>query len=306
MVATSYEMRFTPGSYIEGKWNRARYRVERLLGEGANGRVYLVERQQGMFALKLGNDAVDLQSEANVLRSLDKQRRSGQAFLIDVDDYRGSDGEELPFYVMRYVRGQMLADYLRDEGVDWFPLTGLHLLGKLAALHEAGWAFGDLKQENVLVAKYGKVELVDYGGVTAMGRGVRQFTELYDRGYWNAGSRIADAGYDLFSFAVLAIQLFEGNRLVQMTKTMLPPNRTVDGLLKLAVGNAALKPYEGWLRKALHSQFASTREAAAQWQQLMYRSGKAKSAPLPLWMRGLFAASLALLASTVVWLVYYS
>ena len=73
-----------------------------------------------------------------------------------------------------------------------------------------------------LVADYGRPELVDYGGATAFGKGVRQFTEIYDRGYWNAGSRTADAGYDLFSFAVLCIQLHEGRRLAQLSAGLLP------------------------------------------------------------------------------------
>ena len=52
--------------------------------------------------------------------------------------------------------------------------------------------------ENVIVADYGHVELVDYGGVTAVGKSIRQFTEIYDRGYWNAGSRAADASMIYF------------------------------------------------------------------------------------------------------------
>ena len=47
---------------------------------------------------------------------------------------------------------------------------GLRLLQKLAQLHQAGWVFGDLKPQNVLVSDYGQVELIDYGGVTSIGR----------------------------------------------------------------------------------------------------------------------------------------
>lgn len=304
-MTTSFEWSLSRGTVLRGKWKMGSYRVERLLGEGANGRVYLVERQRGWYALKIGADAVDLQSEVNVLQSLAKQKRGSgaDAFLVDVDDFRAPDGKEYPFYVMRYIRGMTLSDYLSRHGAEWFPVVGYSLLGRLAVLQDAGWTFGDLKTENVLVADYGRVELVDYGGVTAFGKGVRQFTEIYDRGYWNAGTRTADAGYDLFSFAVLCIQLHESRRLAQLSASLLPQNRMPEELLKLAYANAALKPLCPWLRKALGGEFKSAREAASVWQAWLHRSGGRTTAPAPRWTKGLFIASAAALATTIYWLL---
>ncbi|MBP3967224.1 protein kinase domain-containing protein [Paenibacillus lignilyticus] len=308
-MTTSFEWTLPRGTIIRGKWKQGNYRVERLLGEGANGKVFLVERQRELYALKIGSDTVDLQSEVNVLQTISKQKQKqgtkGGLFLVDVDDFRGADGKEHPFYVMRYIKGMTLADYLGKQGKEWFPVVAFNLLGKLAELNEAGWTFGDLKVGNVLVGDYGRPELVDYGGATAFGKGVRQFTEIYDRGYWNAGTRTADEQYDLFSFAVLCIQLHENRRLAQLSAGLLPQTRTPDELAKLAATSAALKPLSGWLRKALYGEFASAREAAAAWQQWMHRSGAGKSvsAPAPRWMKGLFAASAAVLATTIYWLL---
>lgn len=305
-MTTSFDWGLPRGTVVRGKWKQGSYRIERLLGEGANGKVFLVERQRNWYALKIGSDAVDLQSEVNVLQTIAKQKGGlgATSFLVDVDDLHASDGKDYPFYVMKYIRGMTLSDYLAKEGTDWFPVVGYNLLGRLSALHEAGWAFGDLKIENVLVANYGRVELVDYGGVTAFGKGVRQFTEIYDRGYWNAGTRSADAGYDLFSFAVLCIQLHEGRRLAQLTSTLLPQNRMPEELLKLAYSSQSLKSLHSWLRKALQGEFKSARAAAAAWQQWMHRPGTLrKSAPAPRWMKGLFIASALVLATTVYWLL---
>ncbi|XEC94967.1 serine/threonine protein kinase [Paenibacillus tarimensis] len=301
-MTTSFDPGLSRGMVITGKWKGGRYRVERLLGEGANGKVYLVEHTRGLYALKVGGDAVDLQSEVNVLQSLAmKTKQNAESFLVDVDDFR-HQGKDYPFYVMRYVRGLTLSDYIEKEGRDWFPLVGFHLLGKLASLHEAGWVFGDLKIENVLVGEYGRAELVDYGGVTALGKGVRQFTEIYDRGYWSAGSRTADPGYDLFSFAVLFIQLFEGKRLAQLTCTLLPQNRVADELLRLARHNPALQPLEGWLGQALKGGFASAREAAAAWQRTLHTSAMPRTTGrTSRWMGRLFVASALLLAMTIFW-----
>lgn len=289
---------------VIGKWKKGRYRVERLLGEGANGKVYLVQRDRDWFALKVGFDAVDLQSEINVLQSLAKQKQQGlEPFLVDVDDLYGPDGMEYPFYIMRYVRGVTLADYLKQQGSEWFPLVGLNLLAKLSKLHAAGWVFGDLKVENVMVADYGHVELVDFGGVTAAGKSIRQFTEIYDRGYWNSGSRSADAKYDLFSFGVLCIQLHEPKRLSQLTRELLPQNRSITELMELVDNSPALKQIAGWLRKAFMGQFADAGEGAEAWRQLMHRRGPRRSSATPAWLKGLVIASGMMLSLSIYWLL---
>lgn len=303
-MTTSFKVDLRRGMVVTGKWKQGRYRVERLLGEGANGKVYLVQRDRSWYALKVGMDAVDLQSEINVLQSIAKQKQHGhEPFLFDVDDLYGPDGREYPFYIMRYVLGSTLGDYLKQQGPEWFPLVGLNLLGKLAKLHHAGWVFGDLKVENVLVADYGHVELVDYGGVTGVGKGIRQFTEIYDRGYWNEGSRSADPGYDLFSFGVLCIKLHESKRLHQLTMELLPQNRSAGELIQIAESSPALKPIAGWLRKAFAGQFTDASDASSAWRALMHRRDTHRSPATPRWLKGLVAVSAVLLGTSVYWLL---
>lgn len=303
-MTTSFKVDLRRGMMVTGKWKQGRYRVERLLGEGANGKVYLVQRDRSWYAMKLGIDALDLQSEVNVLQSIAKQKQQGQeSYLFDVDDLYGPDGKEYPFYVMRYVLGSKADDFLKRQGAEWFPLVGLNLLGKLAKLHQAGWVFGDLKVENVLVADYGHVELVDYGGVTALGKSIRQFTEIYDRGYWNGGSRSADPQYDIFSFAVLCIQLHEPKRLQHLTVELLPQNRSAGELMQIVENSAALKPVAGWLRRAFAGQFADAGDASAAWRSLMHRRDTHRSSSTPFWLKGLAAATAVLLGISVYWLL---
>ncbi|RXZ79294.1 serine/threonine protein kinase [Paenibacillaceae bacterium] len=305
-MTTSFDPGIARGTVITGKWKRRRYLVERMLGEGANGKVYLVERDRVRYALKVSADVVDLQSEINVLQSLADQRTSEErSFLVDVDDYCHPEGRDYPFYVMRYVRGIKMSEYLAKHGTDWFPLIGFHLLGRLASLHEAGWVFGDLKPENVLVGDYGKAQLVDFGGVTELGKSVRQFTEIYDRGYWTAGSRSADAQYDIFSFAVLIIQLFESRRIAQLTATLLPQNRVAEELMKIARQSAPLQPLQSWLRKALGGGFVNARDAAASWQKTLRPvAARRRHPPSPRWMKRMFVISAMMLATTVIWFIW--
>jgi serine/threonine protein kinase len=266
----SFDTFITTGTTIKGKWKQASYRVERSLGEGANGKVYLVKKGSVFFAMKLGFDTVDHQSEVNVLHKLSRGEGAFSRYLIDVDDFH-VQGKDYPFYVMKYVRGIKIADFVQIKGEQWLGLLGLHLLKKLIHLHAQDYIFGDIKIDNILVSGYAELELVDFGGVTQKGRSVKQFTEIYDRGYWGAGSRIADEAYDLFAFAVLIMQL-SGQAQECFSKHLLPQNRTVE-LLKeklLLEPNKELHAFAPFISKALDGGYSSSREAYHAWKDLFY------------------------------------
>jgi len=283
-----------PGTVVSGKWNGKTYKLQRLLGTGSNGQVYLASCGRSVCAIKFGSEAAELQGEANVLASLDRARKGrGKApFLLDVDDC-AMDGRHVPFYVMRYVPGTPLKDYLRRQGHERIGIIGCRLLEQLAELHEAGWVFADLKSDNILVSRFGRVELVDYGGVTAIGRSVRQFTEIYDRGYWSAGPRTADPAYDWFAFGILWLHALDGNRLLYLAQTRLPQVRSVEDLLKLVRTHARLRPLEPWMEKAFRGAFRDTRDALYQWKLAHWKARRAGGADISRWVAGMLALSAA-------------
>ncbi|MGZ7445690.1 serine/threonine protein kinase [Paenibacillus sp. TH7-28] len=302
---TSFKLNLPQGTRISGRWKGGRYVVQRLLGKGANGVVYLVKQEKNtkLYALKLGFDTLDIQSEINVLKALQRQRRrrgaaeGDLAYLVEVDDF-AYRGREIPFYVMRYVQGEPLSAFLARRGSRWLDVAGYNLLQQLRRLHGSGWVFGDLKPENVLVAAYGEVELIDYGGVTAIGHSIKQFTEWYDRGFWDAGSRSADPAYDLFSFAVVCIHLLAEQPL-KKAAIQLPQTRSRHDLLAIVNQTPALASYRGWLQKAINGEFTDTQEACRQWKELVSAnfSPRRKTRPsTPRWIVGAFAVSLTLLA----------
>ncbi|RCX14928.1 serine/threonine-protein kinase [Fontibacillus phaseoli] len=302
-MTTSSKSTLAQGTIVNGRWRGGRYMIQRLLGQGANGVVYLVKQMDSakLYALKMGFDTVDIQSEINVLKALQRQshRRGGAgrdlSYLVEVDDY-SLQGREISFYVMRYVKGDPLRSFLAKRGKPWLGIAGLHLLRQLRQLHEAGWVFGDLKPENVLVSPYGEVELIDYGGVSGIGRSVKQFTEWYDRGFWGAGGRTADPSYDWFSFAVVCVHLLAEEPL-KRAANQLPQTRSYNDLIAIIRSDPALGPYRGWLERAVSGQFHDTSDACQCWRELVIAPlGRRKPrSKTPRWMLGAFALALTLL-----------
>nr|WP_099091626.1 serine/threonine protein kinase [Paenibacillus riograndensis] len=300
---------FPAGTVIRGKWRGNRYVVERMLGRGANGTVYLVQREgrRERYALKIGNDTLELQSEINVLTSLQSSRKRKEhrahresalsSYLLESDDYKDS----VPFYVMRYVEGRPLHHFLAKNGASWLGLVGLKLLEKLRNLHECGFVFGDLKPENVLVSNYGEAELIDYGGASPLGRSVKQFTEWHDRGYWNAGSRTGDENYDLFAFAVLCLRLLNEEGL-KAAAAQLPQTRSADELVKLA-RSLPDKKLSSWLCLALKGGFPGSEAATEAWKIHIYSTRKPgkETMATPGWLKSAFALSLFVL----IFMIYY-
>lgn len=302
-MTTSFEPAIPVGAWIQGKWNKNRYRVEQLLGEGANGKVFLVSQGKRLYALKVGFDTADHQSEVNALKALSKSSTSFQDMLVESDDFT-QQGVEYPFCVMRYIEGKSLTDFIKRYGTEWIPLIGLNLLRKLSELHASGFVFGDLKAENMIITGYGEVELIDFGGVTAKGRSVKQFTEVYDRGFWNGGSRTAEEGYDLFSFAVLLLQVTDRERKFQRLTSILPQNRSVEWLLELLKGRPQLAQEAPLLRKALTGRYESSKQMLAGWRARSLGSGTFSKKPAKGdWIKLCFATSLIAFGATVylVW-----
>ncbi|MFK4304862.1 serine/threonine protein kinase [Paenibacillus sp. RC254] len=308
-VTTSSDPVLAPGTVIKGKWKRSSYVIQRLLGRGANGTVYLVKEAQAdrQFALKMGKNTLDLQSEINVLTTLQSQgtqsalQQNGHpSFLFEVDDVSLRSGGEIPFYVMRYVKGDPLHRFVALKGAEWYGVAGTGILNRLADLHQAGWVFGDLKPQNILVNAYGEAELIDYGGVSLAGRSVKQFTEWYDRGFWNAGSRNADSQYDLFAFALLTIHILEGESL-KVAAGRLPQLRNTAELTIIIRRSRVLRPYAEWLMGAVRGEYPDTRVAARSWSRLAAAHVRQSSVKrgTPRWLGYAFTLSLLLLAGAL-------
>ncbi|MCJ7843024.1 protein kinase family protein [Lederbergia sp. NSJ-179] len=203
------QCKFASGTIVTGKWHGGRYHLLKELGSGANGIVYLAKGKNGHTALKMSTDSLSITSEVNVLKAFAKvQGASPGPSLHEIDDWESPKGR-IHFYAMEYIQGPDLLTFIRRNGQTWTGVMIVQLLDVLEKLHREGWAFGDLKPENLIVSgPPPRIRFIDVGGTTLNGRAVKEFTEFFDRGYWGLGSRKAEPSYDLFSTAMLFIHMY--------------------------------------------------------------------------------------------------
>ncbi len=248
-------------------------------------------------ALKIGSDLYGFQTEMNTMRDL-----SGFVSIYLADDWQVGTAC-YPFYTMPFVDGAPMDRYARSVGTRELLECGEKLLQLLQLLHLHGWAFGDLKSGNVLASAGGKPQLVDFGGSAPFGSSIKQYSELYDRGYWKAGGRTAEATYDLFSFAVLMIESAGGERLLKETANRAEA-RNERGLLAVAGSCAALRPVSACISKMIRGEYAGSDEALAEWRlALSGYTGSAPGTADPRWLRLWLSGSAAAFAASLCWMV---
>lgn len=239
------------GTKINGKWHQNQYVIQRKLGQGAIGVVYLANWNGKDVAIKLSENNVTVTAEVNVLKSLSKaQGVTLGPSLLDVDDWMvGND--IVSFYVMEYINGADLLSFIRQKGKTWVEILILQLLSDLDSLHKEGWVFGDLKPENLIIAgQPTRIRIIDVGGTTRIGRSIKEFTEFFDRGYWGLGSRRAEPSYDLFAVAMIIINAYYPQRFTKTSQS----DPFVQ--LKSAINqHQELKRFEAILLKALTGKY---------------------------------------------------
>lgn len=266
-TSRTHDFELRPGMKIHGKWHKRSYLIKKKLGNGAIGTVYLCEESKKLFALKISSKNSSMTMEVNVLKSLEKvQGNRLGPYLIDVDDWLAPNGSTYSFYVMEYIDGQTIHDFISRNGKEWIGVFILQLLDDLEKLHQAGWVFGDLKTDNLIVSSNPpKIRWIDVGGTTQIGRAIKEYTEFYDRGYWELGSRRAEPTYDLFALVMIFLNLFYPSRFEKGANTKASLFKRIDKV-------QALRPYEVCFKKALTGKYRSAKEMRQEIAQRLYNT----------------------------------
>jgi predicted Ser/Thr protein kinase len=144
------------------------YRIERKLGAGGMGTVYLARHEQTEKIVALKILAPSLAREAGLvarfMREIDSLQKLKNPNVVELYDH-GVDGD-MYYYAMEYIDGETLTARLRREKrLPWRDVIELsiQICIALKAAHDAGIIHRDLKPSNLLLAPDGKIKLTDFG-----------------------------------------------------------------------------------------------------------------------------------------------
>jgi serine/threonine protein kinase/tetratricopeptide (TPR) repeat protein len=209
-----------------------RYRIERLLGTGGMGQVYLAEDTN--LDHKVAIKFLPSYMEANELA---KRRLIGEAKAAAQLEhpnicrvYKVKEDANRTFIVMQYVDGKTLADRIKDKPLDLRETldVAMQILEALAEAHSHGIVHRDIKPRNVMINSRGQVKVLDFGLAKVPGRTIGEGNAGKRSGLLSrpgqlagtppymspeqASGAVVDARCDLFAVGVILYECLSGRR----------------------------------------------------------------------------------------------
>ena len=207
------------------------YRIEKQIGEGGMGSVYLARRDDGHFeqrvALKLVRHGLHL--DARMVRRFRHERQilaalhhPGIARLLD----GGLTEHGLPYFAMEYVEGEPIDRYCESRllGIEAKLHLFAHVCDALAHAHAKQIVHRDIKPSNIMVTNTGDPRLLDFGIAKLLGplddgehpvahtrHSERLLTPEYASPEQLRGEPVAIAS-DVYCLGVLLYELLTGQR----------------------------------------------------------------------------------------------
>ncbi len=200
------------------------YRLMRLLGAGAMGRVYLAEHERlGRRAAVKLLDGWDPEMVSRLFCEARAVAQIGDEHLVDVYDFVADPQRGVVAYVMEYLEGQDLRKVLqRDKNLapSRVARIGAQICEGLAAAHKVGVVHRDLKPDNIVLVRRGGdtdfVKLVDFGIAQFAGPvahrtrvGIALGSAAYMAPEQAEGKRV-DGRADLYAIGVVMHELLTG------------------------------------------------------------------------------------------------
>ena len=254
------------------------YRLERLLGHGGMGTVWLASRADGRFeghaAVKILNLALvsaagreRFRREGSVLARL---AHPGIARLLDA----GVAGAGQPYLVLEYVDGRPIDDFVRERGLALEERVRLFLrvLAAVGHAHAHLIVHRDLKPSNILVTADGAVKLLDFGIAKLLDDGAggdpaaltleggRAFTPRYAAPEQVRGEPHTTAT-DVYALGVLLYLLLSGRHPTDEDSST--PAESIRALFEVVPAGLRLGDLDNILAKALRKPPAERYQSVA-------------------------------------------
>ncbi|MEM7368327.1 MAG: serine/threonine-protein kinase [Bacteroidota bacterium] len=202
------------------------YQVEKVLGKGGMGTVYLARRIDGEFdqlvavkLLKRGMDSEELFQRFRIERQIQARLEHPHIARL-LDGGLTADGQ--PYFTMEYVPGLPLGEYCNRHLLSIDQRLGifLQICEAIQYAHSQLVIHRDLKPNNILVNEEGTVKLLDFGIARLMDEdqasgltqdGNRVFTPEYASPEQAQGKSVGTAT-DVYSLGVIVYELLTGLR----------------------------------------------------------------------------------------------
>ena len=199
-----------------------RYRIQRLLGKGGMGAVYLADDEVlgELVALKVISSAFAGDEQAMIARfrrEASAARKVSSPYVIRIHDL-GEARPGLLYLSMEYFAGRTLSEVIAQRGI--VPMRDVQdiltqVCHGLDAAHQAGVIHRDLKPSNVLVGERGAVKLIDFGlATTGLTDGLTATGAILGTPHYMAPEQVKgkniDARSDIYALGALAYHLVTG------------------------------------------------------------------------------------------------
>ncbi|MBW2464204.1 MAG: serine/threonine protein kinase, partial [Deltaproteobacteria bacterium] len=209
------------GRVIDG-----RYRIEKQIGEGGMGVVYLATHTVlgKKLALKIlrGEMARDEETVKRFMQEAQAATSIGQQNIIDISDF-GQLPDGTTYFVMEHLDGMPLTQLIRDGGS--LPMADAirivrQIAAALGAAHQVGVVHRDLKPDNVFLIKRGGdpyfVKVLDFG-IAKVGGASSKLTKtgmVFGTPHYMAPEQAAgqavDRRTDVYALGVMMYEMFTG------------------------------------------------------------------------------------------------
>jgi serine/threonine-protein kinase len=210
------------GHLIDG-----RYQLLKQMGSGGMATIYesIDTRLDRRVAVKImhAHLAQDEQFVERFIREAKAAAALSHPNIVSVQDQGwNQSGVPAVFIVMEMVVGHTLREYLTERGA--IPIADgikflLPVLSALGAAHKLGIVHRDVKPENILVSKEGRIKIADFGLAKGALIGSTMTAEssviLGSVSYLSpeqVSRGIADSRSDVYSAAITAFEIFTGSK----------------------------------------------------------------------------------------------
>jgi len=293
-----------PGTLVRG-----RYRVVQVLGAGGFGITYKVQNQKSgqIAAMKeyMPRDIAHRSPGSTQVRPLTEEDRvryekffnqfyqeaqtiynlRGHPNIVQINDLFYENNTV--YYVMEYVEGLDLKQYLKQKGgsLRWEALKPLmeQVVRGLSQVHASGLIHCDISPDNIFLMKSGQVKLLDFGAARSTLRGDVQTSVIVAKPgfspYEQMKGRNMGTWTDVYALAVTIYCCLTGKVLPDSTERMIQDKTIWPSQMGLAIPS---KNWEQVLKKALALKPEDRYQSVSRfWSELTGSDGNKPHPPQP-------------------------